>query len=94
MGDKIIENRWGGSTGFLIAMIGAIIGLSGIWKFSYLMYENGGGKSILNIYNNGDYYFNNSTSSSDNSRYSPGFNLGSNCNLFTFTLFKCLMSDS
>ena len=47
MGDKIIENRWGGSTGFLIAMIGAIIGLSGIWKFSYLMYENGGGTFLI-----------------------------------------------
>ena len=41
MGDEIIGNRWDSSTGFLIAMIGAIIGLSGIWKFSYLMYENG-----------------------------------------------------
>ena len=47
MGDKIMENRWDGSTGFLIAMIGAIIGLSGIWKFSYLMYENGGGTFLI-----------------------------------------------
>ena len=29
MGDEIIGNRWDSSTGFLIAMIGAIIGLSG-----------------------------------------------------------------
>ena len=28
-------------------MIGAIIGLSGIWKFSYLMYENGGGTFLI-----------------------------------------------
>ncbi|MBQ2962748.1 hypothetical protein [Methanobrevibacter sp.] len=42
-----MENRWGSSTGFLIAMIGAIIGLSGIWKFSYLMYENGGGTFLI-----------------------------------------------
>ena len=47
MGDKIIGNRWDSSTGFLIAMIGAIIGLSGIWKFSYLMYENGGGTFLI-----------------------------------------------
>ena len=47
MGDKIIGNRWDNSTGFLIAMIGAIIGLSGIWKFSYLMYENGGGTFLI-----------------------------------------------
>ena len=40
-------NRWDNSTGFLIAMIGAIIGLSGIWKFSYLMYENGGGTFLI-----------------------------------------------
>lgn len=42
-----MENRWDSSTGFLIAMIGAIIGLSGIWKFSYLMYENGGGTFLI-----------------------------------------------
>ena len=42
-----MENRWDNSTGFLIAMIGAIIGLSGIWKFSYLMYENGGGTFLI-----------------------------------------------
>lgn len=47
MDDEIIKNRWDGSTGFLIAMIGAIIGLSGIWKFSYLMYENGGGTFLI-----------------------------------------------
>ena len=47
MGDEIIGNRWDSSTGFLIAMIGAIIGLSGIWKFSYLMYENGGGTFLI-----------------------------------------------
>ena len=47
MGDKIIGNRWDSSTGFLIAMIGAIIGLSGIWKFSYLRYENGGGTFLI-----------------------------------------------
>ncbi|MCI5736501.1 MAG: hypothetical protein MR277_00620 [Methanobrevibacter ruminantium] len=47
MGDEIIGNRWDGSTGFLIAMIGTIIGLSGIWKFSYLMYENGGGTFLM-----------------------------------------------
>ena len=47
MDDDIIKNRWDSSTGFLIAMIGAIIGLSGIWKFSYLMYENGGGTFLI-----------------------------------------------
>ncbi|MBE6512592.1 MAG: hypothetical protein E7Z75_05575 [Methanobrevibacter olleyae] len=47
MGDEIIGNRWDSSTAFLIAMIGAIIGLSGIWKFSYLMYENGGGTFLI-----------------------------------------------
>ena len=47
MDDEIIKNGWDSSTGFLIAMIGAIIGLSGIWKFSYLMYENGGGTFLI-----------------------------------------------
>ena len=47
MGDEKMESRWDNSTGFLIAMVGAIIGLSGIWKFSYLMYENGGGTFLI-----------------------------------------------
>ena len=55
MGDEIIGNRWDSSTGFLIAMIGAIIGLSGIWKFSYLMYENG--TIYFSYCNNGHSYF-------------------------------------
>ncbi|WP_297980707.1 hypothetical protein [uncultured Methanobrevibacter sp.] len=46
MADEKI-NKWNGSTSFLIAMIGAIIGLSGIWKFSYLIYENGGGSFFI-----------------------------------------------
>lgn len=47
MDDENRGNRWDNSSGFLIAMIGAIIGLSGVWKFSYLMYENGGGTFLI-----------------------------------------------
>ena len=32
MGDEKMESRWDNSTGFLIAMVGAIIGVSGIWN--------------------------------------------------------------
>jgi len=46
MDDEIV-NKWNNSTTFLIAMVGAIIGLNGIWKFSYLIYENGGGTFLI-----------------------------------------------
>ena len=32
---------------FIIAIVGAIIGLNGIWKFSFSVYENGGGTFLI-----------------------------------------------
>ena len=47
MGDENIKNQWNSSTSFILVMVGAIIGLAGIWRFSYLMYENGGGGFLI-----------------------------------------------
>ena len=43
------DNNYAGwnSITFIIAMVGAIIGLNGIWKFSFSVYENGGGTFLI-----------------------------------------------
>jgi len=38
---------WGTRTGFLMAAAGSAIGLGNIWKFSYIVGENGGGAFVL-----------------------------------------------
>ena len=35
--------EWNNSLSFLLAMIGAAVGLGNIWRFSYVLYSNGGG---------------------------------------------------
>lgn len=36
------HNEWTGRLGFILATAGAAIGLGNLWKFPYLMGENGG----------------------------------------------------
>ncbi|OUM59342.1 hypothetical protein PIROE2DRAFT_21253 [Piromyces sp. E2] len=44
---KIIENEkrneWGSNLSFLLAMIGSAVGLGNIWRFPFVLFENGGG---------------------------------------------------
>ncbi|MBR5504227.1 MAG: sodium-dependent transporter [Methanobrevibacter sp.] len=47
MDDEGIRNQWNSSTSFILVMVGAIIGLAGVWRFSYLIYENGGGSFLI-----------------------------------------------
>ena len=41
------REQWGNKIEFLLAVAGHIIGLGNVWRFPYLCYKNGGGKSLL-----------------------------------------------
>ena len=44
MGEKV---QWDSSLSFIFAMIGAAVGLGNIWRFSYVLYTNGGGSFFI-----------------------------------------------
>ena len=39
--------QWNSSVAFIFAMIGAAVGLGNIWRFSYVLYSNGGGSFFI-----------------------------------------------
>ena len=41
------KNQWDSRLSFLFAMIGAAVGLGNIWRFSYVVYSNGGGTFFI-----------------------------------------------
>ena len=41
------KNEWDSSLAFLMSMIGAAVGLGNIWRFSYVLYSNGGGSFFI-----------------------------------------------
>lgn len=41
------QPRWNSPIAFLMAMIGAAVGLGNIWRFSYVLYSNGGGSFFI-----------------------------------------------
>ena len=47
MSDKTSPKVWSSNYLFLLASIGSTVGLSNIWKFTYLAGENGGGAFVL-----------------------------------------------
>ncbi len=44
---KTARDEWGTRFGFLMAMIGAMVGVGNIWRFPFVTGENGGGAFIL-----------------------------------------------
>lgn len=41
------QPQWDSSISFIFAMIGAAVGLGNIWRFSYVLYSNGGGSFFI-----------------------------------------------
>ena len=41
------QAQWDSSLAFIFAMIGAAVGLGNIWRFSYVLYSNGGGSFFI-----------------------------------------------
>jgi len=41
------RERWASKAGFILAAVGSAIGLGNIWRYPYVVYENGGGAFLI-----------------------------------------------
>lgn len=41
------RDRWGTKAGFILAAIGSAIGIGNIWRYPYVVYDNGGGAFLI-----------------------------------------------
>lgn len=45
------RGQWANKLEFLLAVAGTLVGLGNLWRFPYLCYKNGGGKTpLLTVY--------------------------------------------
>ena len=42
-------SQWNSVFTFIMAMIGLTIGIGNIWRFSYVLYSNGGGSFFIHM---------------------------------------------
>lgn len=47
VGQAPVRDQWGTKLGFILAAMGSAIGLGNIWRYPYVVYENGGGAFLI-----------------------------------------------